>query len=63
MNPVPILLIGPDIGPDPKEKAETPGLADGKLGDVAPTILELWGLDKPEEMTGVSLLKPAGGCA
>ena len=28
----------------------------GKLGDVAPTILRLWGLDVPPEMTGKSLL-------
>ena len=32
-------------------------LNDGKLADVAPTMLELLGLDKPEEMTGVSLIK------
>ena len=29
---------------------------DGKLGDIAPTILELMGLEKPEEMSGTSLL-------
>lgn len=29
---------------------------DGKLGDLAPTILELLGVAKPAEMTGVSLL-------
>lgn len=31
-------------------------LKDGKLGDLAPTILELMGIAKPVEMTGVSLL-------
>jgi len=31
-------------------------IRDGKLGDLAPTILELMGIDKPEEMTGSSLL-------
>ncbi|MDN3687992.1 2,3-bisphosphoglycerate-independent phosphoglycerate mutase [Cyclobacterium jeungdonense] len=30
---------------------------DGKLGDLAPTILKLIGLEKPEEMTGNILLK------
>ncbi|HEY8400181.1 MAG TPA: 2,3-bisphosphoglycerate-independent phosphoglycerate mutase [Cytophagaceae bacterium] len=29
---------------------------DGKLGDIAPTILELMGIQKPKEMTGESLL-------
>jgi 2,3-bisphosphoglycerate-independent phosphoglycerate mutase len=30
---------------------------DGKLGDLAPTILTLIGLEKPQEMTGTILLK------
>ncbi|MEQ9437838.1 MAG: 2,3-bisphosphoglycerate-independent phosphoglycerate mutase [Cyclobacteriaceae bacterium] len=32
-------------------------LNNGKLGDVAPTILELMGLEQPKEMTGTSLLQ------
>ncbi|MBN0970553.1 2,3-bisphosphoglycerate-independent phosphoglycerate mutase [Mycoplasma phocoeninasale] len=32
-------------------------LNDGKLADIAPTILEYIGIEKPEEMTGKSLLK------
>jgi 2,3-bisphosphoglycerate-independent phosphoglycerate mutase len=32
-------------------------LADGKLGDIAPTVLELMGLPQPVEMTGQSLLR------
>lgn len=32
-------------------------LSDGKLADIAPTILDVMGLDKPAEMTGVSLVK------
>ncbi|HSY61765.1 MAG TPA: 2,3-bisphosphoglycerate-independent phosphoglycerate mutase [Cytophaga sp.] len=31
-------------------------LKDGKLGDLAPTILELMGIAKPKEMTGLSIL-------
>jgi 2,3-bisphosphoglycerate-independent phosphoglycerate mutase len=31
---------------------------DGKLADVAPTLLELMGLPKPAVMTGHSLLIP-----
>jgi 2,3-bisphosphoglycerate-independent phosphoglycerate mutase len=46
-NAVPCLLIG----------AGDRGLRDGGvLGDVAPTILELLGLEKPEAMSGRSLL-------
>ncbi len=29
---------------------------DGVLGDVAPTVLDVMGLEKPEEMGGASLL-------
>jgi 2,3-bisphosphoglycerate-independent phosphoglycerate mutase len=28
----------------------------GKLADIAPTLLEMMGIEKPEEMTGESLL-------
>ena len=31
-------------------------MQDGVLGDVAPTVLSVMGLDQPEEMTGTSLL-------
>lgn len=34
-------------------------LADGKLGDIAPTILALMGIPQPAVMTGQSLLQPA----
>ena len=33
-------------------------LANGKLGDIAPTVLALMGVPQPAEMTGVSLLRP-----
>jgi 2,3-bisphosphoglycerate-independent phosphoglycerate mutase len=32
-------------------------LAEGRLSDIAPTLLELMNLPKPSEMTGVSLLR------
>jgi 2,3-bisphosphoglycerate-independent phosphoglycerate mutase len=32
---------------------------DGVLADISPTALELMGVDKPSEMTGVSILRPA----
>ncbi len=47
LNPVPVALVG---GP------EGAGLRDGRLADLAPTILQLMGLPKPPEMTGESLL-------
>ncbi len=33
-------------------------LAEGTLADIAPTILELFSIEKPSEMTGNSLLRP-----
>ena len=48
-NLVPIILADNDY---------TGTLSDGKLGDIAPTVLELMGIPKPAEMTGVSLLQP-----
>ena len=47
-NPVPLFLMGGGKGAS---------LKDGRLADLAPTLLELMGLPKPAEMTGVSLLK------
>ncbi|UWQ53574.1 2,3-bisphosphoglycerate-independent phosphoglycerate mutase [Leisingera caerulea] len=47
LNLVPVALVG---GP------EGARLRDGRLADLAPTILELMGLEKPAEMTGESLL-------
>jgi 2,3-bisphosphoglycerate-independent phosphoglycerate mutase len=47
-NPVPVILVG---GP------EGAHLADGRLADLAPTVLDLMGLDLPPEMTGRSLIR------
>ncbi len=47
LNLVPVALVG---GPDGT------GLKDGRLADLAPTLLALMDLDPPEEMTGESLL-------
>ncbi|MFN0016322.1 MAG: 2,3-bisphosphoglycerate-independent phosphoglycerate mutase [Saprospiraceae bacterium] len=49
MNPVPCILVS-------KYRKNTVTLRHGRLADVAPTLLELMGLDKPTEMTGVSLV-------
>jgi 2,3-bisphosphoglycerate-independent phosphoglycerate mutase len=46
-NPVPLLMQG----------GGGASLRDGRLADLAPTLLELMGLSKPAEMTGTSLLR------
>ena len=51
LNRVPVILVDAPSG--------TGALADGRLADVAPTLLELMGLAKPAEMTGRSLIRPA----
>ena len=48
LNDVPILLVN---GPD-----GVATLSDGRLADVAPTMLQLLDLPQPHEMTGTSLL-------
>ena len=47
-NPVPFILVNYDSAYALRE--------GGCLADVAPTLLEMMGLEKPEEMTGESLL-------
>jgi 2,3-bisphosphoglycerate-independent phosphoglycerate mutase len=47
-NPVPLVLIGA------RNRAL---IAEGRLADIAPTLLELMDLPKPPEMTGGSLLR------
>lgn len=46
-NPVPVVLVG---GPDGAT------LRDGRLADLAPSLLSLMGLEQPKEMTGESLI-------
>ncbi|MHA6347204.1 2,3-bisphosphoglycerate-independent phosphoglycerate mutase [Roseivivax sp. CAU 1761] len=48
LNPVPVILVG---GP------EGARLEAGRLADLAPTLLELMGLEPPAEMTGRSLIR------
>ena len=45
-NPVPLVLIGRDVK-----------LKEGRLADLAPTMLDLMNLAKPKEMTGESLIE------
>ncbi|WP_041531929.1 2,3-bisphosphoglycerate-independent phosphoglycerate mutase [Syntrophotalea carbinolica] len=50
-NPVPVILVDPD--------RTGVKLRNGILADLAPTLLELMGIDKPAAMTGRSLLEPS----
>ncbi|HUB95698.1 MAG TPA: 2,3-bisphosphoglycerate-independent phosphoglycerate mutase [Stellaceae bacterium] len=50
-NPVPLVLVNPPSG--------IPALADGKLADIAPTLLALLQVPQPRAMTGRSLLRVA----
>jgi 2,3-bisphosphoglycerate-independent phosphoglycerate mutase len=50
LSPVPLVLVD-----DTRRDAV---LREGCLGDIAPTILELMGIEKPSQMTGSSLLQP-----
>lgn len=54
LNPAPAIAIG--LG-------EKVSLRDGVLADVAPTLLEMMGRDKPAEMTGQSLIIHDDGAA
>ena len=48
-NKVPFIMIG--------EQYKKHTLHDGILADIAPTILDILGFEKPEQMTGKSLIK------
>jgi 2,3-bisphosphoglycerate-independent phosphoglycerate mutase len=47
-NPVPVILMGGGTGAR---------LSDGRLADLAPTLLELMGIAQPAEMSGQSLIR------
>ncbi len=47
-NPVPLILV---------TKEENLKVKSGKLADLAPTMLELLGIEQPKEMTGESILE------
>ena len=51
-NPVPTVVIAPPYDGSPEMTLRD----DGVLADLAPTLLELMGLEKPSEMSGESLI-------
>jgi 2,3-bisphosphoglycerate-independent phosphoglycerate mutase len=48
LNQVPLVLVS--------DAMKTVRLKEGVLGDIAPTMLEIMGIEKPAEMTGTSLI-------
>ncbi|MEO0457329.1 MAG: 2,3-bisphosphoglycerate-independent phosphoglycerate mutase [Cyanobacteria bacterium P01_A01_bin.114] len=58
-NPVPFILIEGEGLKIPGYGCEPNLREDGRLADIAPTILEILKLPKPDEMTGRSMLLPA----
>ena len=50
LNPVPFIVVNPP--------GASPSSTNGRLADVAPTLLDLLGLPQPAAMTGHSLIAP-----
>jgi 2,3-bisphosphoglycerate-independent phosphoglycerate mutase len=57
-NPVPLILVEGEGRKIPGHGASVSLRDDGRLADIAPTILQILQLPQPEEMTGRSLIKP-----
>ena len=59
-HPVPFILVEGEGRKIPGHGTQARLRTDGCLADLAPTILEILELPKPEEMTGSSLIQPVG---
>jgi 2,3-bisphosphoglycerate-independent phosphoglycerate mutase len=57
-NPVPFILVEGEGLKIPGHGTDVALRSDGRLADIAPTILEILNLPVPVEMTGHSLVKP-----
>jgi 2,3-bisphosphoglycerate-independent phosphoglycerate mutase len=58
-NPVPFILVEGEKLKVPAYGGDVNLREDGRLSDVAPTILQILGLPQPQEMTGRSMFLPA----
>ncbi|HIK29910.1 MAG TPA: 2,3-bisphosphoglycerate-independent phosphoglycerate mutase [Oscillatoriales cyanobacterium M59_W2019_021] len=58
-NPVPFILVEGEGVKIPGHGTEVSLRDDGRLADIAPTILEILGIPQPSEMTGRSMIQPA----
>ena len=61
-NPVPLWIISPENKKPTGKRSENQIAPEGILADVAPTILDIMKIPKPEEMTGASLLNLISNC-
>ncbi len=59
-NPVPVILVEGEKRKLPGHGTDVHLREHGGLADIAPTLLSILGLPKPERMTGESLILPAG---
>jgi 2,3-bisphosphoglycerate-independent phosphoglycerate mutase len=59
-NPVPFILVEGEKRKIPGHGTEVVLRSDGRLADIAPTILEILQLPQPDEMTGKSMIQPVG---
>jgi 2,3-bisphosphoglycerate-independent phosphoglycerate mutase len=58
-NEVPLILVEGEQRKIPDHGTEVNLRSDGRLADIAPTILEILGLPVPPQMTGQSIIGPA----
>ncbi len=58
-NPVPFILVEGERLKIPAYGGDVKLREDGRLSDIAPTILQILGLPQPQEMTGRSMFLPA----
>lgn len=56
-NPVPFILVEGEGAKIPGHGTEVSLRDDGRLADIAPTILEILGIEQPPEMTGKSMIQ------
>ena len=59
-NPVPVILVEGEKRKLPGHGTDVQLRDQGGLADIAPTLLDILGLPKPERMSGTSLIQPAG---
>jgi 2,3-bisphosphoglycerate-independent phosphoglycerate mutase len=57
-NPVPLIVVEGEQAKIPGHGGNVALRSDGKLADIAPTILQILQLPQPPEMTGRSLVQP-----